>query len=344
MSPLFPLLALLARNDAYGYVLKRRIDAEFAPHWKIDFAQLYRSLAKLRAQGFVRVRVASSDGGPERKVYALTSRGRGALEQWLQESAASRDEFWVKAYLTQKIGIAAQMPLVIAGSDDPLLAELSQAAHAQWQVMGSTAGLFALAQGQAEVIGTHLRDPEANEYNISFVQHLVAEQDIVLVNLAVREYGLLVARDNPKNIRGIRELARRGVQLINRPQGSGARLWLQRHLRAARIDPLRLRGWSRAAATYNAVANAIATGAADVGPGLRATAEKWGLDFIALGEERFDLTIPRAVYESKRAHTLRELVHSKKFRAHAQTLAGYDVSQSGRVIAEIKYGSRRTNL
>ena len=49
--------------------------------------------------------------------------------------------------------------------------------------------------------GLHLQNKENTEYNVSFVQHLAAEQDVLLVNLAVRQYGLLVAPGNPKQIR-----------------------------------------------------------------------------------------------------------------------------------------------
>lgn len=341
MSPLFPLLALLARNDAYGYELKRIIANEFAPQWTVDFAQLYRSLAKLRAQRFARMRTLASDGGPERKQYSITMRGRAALERWLQEPPAGHAELELKLRLCKTIAPLAEMPLSVAGSDDPLLAQLANDTRAFVQVTGSTAGLFALASNQAEVVGTHLHEPNANEYNISFVQHLVAEQDILLVNLAVREYGFLVARGNPKEIRTARDLKRVRAQLINRSQGSGARAWLQRHVRAARIDPTTLRGWSNTATTYKAVARAIGSGAADVGPGLRATAEQFDLEFIGLGEERFDLAIPRDVYETRRGQTLREVLHSKQFRNSARALSGYDLSRSGRVIAEIKYGMRR---
>lgn len=342
MSPLFPLLALIARSDAHGYELKRIIDTEFASLWQIDFAQLYRSLAKLRADKLVRVKTLASADGPERKQYSITARGVRALEQWLRAPAPSHQELLLKKRLAEAFDFTETLPLLVAGSDDPLLAQLAQVAQARSQVIGSTAGLLALAQQQADVVGAHLREPEADEFNISFVQHLAAEQDIVLVQLAVREYGLLVARGNPKNIRSVRDLARRGARIINRSQGSGARLWLQRHLRAAHIDPLRLRGWSNSAPTYEAVARAIAANTADAGPGLRVTAEQFGVGFVVLGQERFDLAMPRAVYASARGRNLRAILHSQTFREFARTLPGYDLTRSGRVIAELKYGTRKT--
>ncbi|MBI4674390.1 MAG: helix-turn-helix transcriptional regulator [Chloroflexi bacterium] len=407
MSPVFPLLGLLLRGDAYGYELKRIVETEFEPHWRIDFAQLYRSLAKLSADGLARAHVAASAGGPERRIYHVTARGRSAFEKWIHAPAAAPDEFWVKARLATTLGYAADaliagerarvnaaravqrelqrqaradadagqlvmreaalrraqadadaldlaaavmrvsshraapaqnMPLMLVGSDDPLLGHLAQTAHLLSQVVGSTAGLEALAANQADVAATHLRDPEAHEYNVPFVQLLIPEEDILLVNLAVREYGLLVARGNPKKIRGVRDLARRDVRMLNRTRGAGARVWLLQHLRAARLNPTTLRGWSDAVATYDAVAGAISSGAADVGPGLRTTAVQWDLDFIGLGEERFDLAIPRSVYESPRGVKLFQWLDDQTFRAYAAALPGYDLARSGRVMAEIKYG------
>lgn len=407
MSPIFPLLGLVLRSDAYGYELKRFVESEFDPHWRIDFAQLYRSLAKLDAQGFVRTQNVAGESGPARKIYRATASGRRAFEQWLEQPATAHDEFWVKMRLATTLGYDAtalvhaerartetertarranqlqarttrdagkivsadaalrrvqaeadalafaesvifngahsekrdaNAPLLILGSDDPLLAYLAQDTHVVSQVMGSTAGLVALASEQADIAGTHLREPEVDEYNISYVQHLVPEQDILLVNLAQREYGFLVARGNPKNIRGVRDLTRRNVRLMNRTRGAGARLWLHQHFRRARIDPATLTGWLNTAATYDALAAAIEAGAADVGPGLRITAEQWNLEFISLGQERFDLAIPRALYESPRGAKFFERMHSQAFRAHASSLPGYDISYGGRVVAEIKFG------
>ncbi len=406
MSPIFPLLGLLLRGDAYGYELKRIVETEFAPHWRIDFAQLYRSLAKLDAQGFVRVRESASDGGPARKIYSVTARGRRAFAEWVAEPPDAQDEFWVKVRLAHTLGYDADallraervradaqrvvrqnareaartsgdagqlvlreaalrraqsetdalalaetvlprktrkhknaaLPLALAGSDDPLLAYAAQAAHLISSVNGSLAGLEALAAQQADIAGTHLRDMDVQQYNLTFVQHLIPEQDILLVNFAVREYGLLVARGNPKRIRGVRDLARRNVRLLNRPRGAGARLWLHQHVREARLDPHDLRGWENVAVTYDALAVAIENETADAGPGLRVTAEQRGLDFISLGQERFDLAVPRRVYESAHAAKLFDQFYSTTFRVHASALHGYDLALQGRIVGESKYG------
>jgi putative molybdopterin biosynthesis protein len=69
---------------------------------------------------------------------------------------------------------------------------------------------------------------------------------------------------------------------------------------------------------------------------LRATAVAWNLDFIPLGEERYDLVIPRAEYESPRLQSLLHALHSAEFRRTAQSFAGYDLARMGKVVARVR--------
>lgn len=341
MRPLHPLLALIARAPACGYELKRQVDAEFAPRWQIDFAQLYRSLAQLARVGWVRMQSKPGEGGPPRKVYALTPKGRAVLVRWLAEASSDPTEAWVKRRLARTLGLEERLPLLISASDDPLLGGLVEYANAAEYVVGSVNGLLALAQEQSDLAGAHLLDVESGEYNIPFVQHLIPEEDLLLVNLAVREHGLMVAPGNPHRIRSARDLARRQVRLINRGRGTGTRVWLFAQLRAAGIDPRTINGWDNTVPTYDRVAKTIAGGRADVGPGLRAVASAHGLDFIPLGEERYDLVVPRALYEAQRLAALLGGLEDPRLHKWAAALPGYDLSRTGRVIAHIQYAHLR---
>jgi molybdate-binding protein/DNA-binding PadR family transcriptional regulator len=404
LSPMHALLGLLARHAMYGYELKRTVEQDFGPFWRIDYAQLYRSLAKMRRAGWVHVREKASPQGPARKAYSITPSGRKVLAVWLGKPARDRSEFFVKlalaadgtafsaalieaqrklfeedraAYLVKGAGaiavgstsqlILAQTALkeseaslaaldfsaalvrfhpkaaspltslvTIAASDDPVLSRLAQFAPIAVHSVGSFGGLIALSQRQADLAGAHLLDLESGEYNVPFVKQLFPEDEILIVNLAWRETGLILAGGNPRNIRGVRDLARRDVRLINRSRGTGTRLLLFGKLRAARIDPHTLKGWDHVAATHNAVAGAIAAGTADVGPGLRAVADAWKLSFIPLNEERYDLIIPRAEFDSSRLRPLLDGLHSREFRRAETSFLGYDLSHSGTVIARIK--------
>lgn len=410
MSPLYPLLGLLIRGARYGYELKRVIAEEFDPFWRIDFAQLYRSLDKLKRKGWVHADTQEKGKGPSRQVYSVTERGRIEFAGWLEQPASDQSEFWVKLRLAASTGqptdalltaervriereqLARQKtdtlldhpdpsrfllsrkarqltesaldslalveavlpaekkgaarvkttPLLITGSDDPLLMHLARAAHSPAHVLGSVGGLLELAQHQADVVGTHLLDIESGEYNIPYVKHLLPEEDVLMVNLAVREYGLMIATGNPRGIRALRDVKTGGTRFINRARGSGARVWLNAKLRATHIDPTSIAGWNRVAATYQGVAAAIAANTADAGPGLRIVASAWGLDFISLGAERYDLVLSHDLYESERGQALLGKLHERAFRREAEALPGYDLGRMGRVIARSKYAHIRS--
>lgn len=233
--------------------------------------------------------------------------------------------------------------LVAGGSDDPLLEMIGRLATARHpelrfstEIAGSLAGLVALREQRVDLAGIHLLDVDSGEYNVPFVKHVLPEERIVLLHLAQREQGLMVAARNPKEIRRLRDLLRPGVRVINRQRGAGTRLLLHHRLRQARIDPYAIAGYGSEAPTHGAVAAAVAAGAADAGPGIRAVAEAWGLEFLPLGYERYDLAIPRAVFDSRRLRPLLEAMHRKSLRRTAAAMSGYDVSHMAEIVAELR--------
>jgi len=237
---------------------------------------------------------------------------------------------------------AAPPSLVAIGSDDPILTMLAGALAAETEALplattatGSLDGLLALRDGRADLAGVHLLDVDTGEYNVPFVKHLVPEDRVVLIELARREQGLMVARGNPKNIRGVRDLRRRGVRLINRQRGAGTRLLLYARLHVERVSPDTVAGYDSQARTHAAVAAAITDGHADVGPGIRAVAETAGLDFVPLGFERYDLAVPYRIFTDTRFRHVLDVLHRRTFHRRAAALSGYDVSAMGRVVARL---------
>ena len=182
----------------------------------------------------------------------------------------------------------------------------------------------------------HLLDVDTGLYNVPFVKHLLLEESIVLLTLVRREQGLMLAKGNPLHVRGVRDLARRGLRLVNRQRGTGTRLLLHHLLRAARVDPRAVHGWDHVLDTHGGVAAAVAAGTADAAPGVRAAAVRAGLDFLPLGVERYDLAIPRPLFDSPRLRPLREALHARAFRRSAAALPGYDVGEMGTVAAVVK--------
>jgi molybdate-binding protein/DNA-binding PadR family transcriptional regulator len=229
-----------------------------------------------------------------------------------------------------------------AGSDDPLLGLLARHLSRRdppvtftSRPIGSLAGLLALREGAVHLAGTHLIDVETGEYNVAFVKRLLIEEPVLLVNLSYREQGLMVRAEDRSRITGLEDLAKPGVNLVNRQQGAGTRLLLHAKLRQLDIAPTSIDGWEREVETHEQVAERVAKGEADVGMGIRAVARAWELDFVPLGRERYDLAMRRSDYESPRLGPLREALADDSFRSEVSQRPGYDISDMGVVMAQI---------
>ena len=85
--------------------------------------------------------------------------------------------------------------------------------------VGSLGGLMALRRDQAHLAGTHLLDPATGEYNIKFIKEYLPNTRVVVYSLVKREQGLIVKKNNPKNITSLFDLQRDDVQFINRQHG-----------------------------------------------------------------------------------------------------------------------------
>jgi putative molybdopterin biosynthesis protein len=192
-----------------------------------------------------------------------------------------------------------------------------------------------LGRGEAHAAGTHLWDPESGESNMPYVRRELAGHRLVVVTLSQWQQGLIVARGNPKGITGSADLARPEITLVNRDVGSGSRMLLDMWLHEAGIAPHWVSGYGREVLSHLAVAEAVASGGADVGPGILAVAQALGLDFIPLQEERYDLVIPMEFVPTTPIQALLDVVTSLRFRAELEALGGYDGSRAGTVVAEL---------
>lgn len=200
--------------------------------------------------------------------------------------------------------------------------------------VGSMGGLRALAHGEAHLAGTHLLDPDTEEYNVPYIKRVLPEIELKLVNLAWREAGLMLPQGNPKGIQSVTDLARPEVLMINRQRGAGTRVLLDYLLAKAEIDPSATTGYEREVTTHTMVAAAVSGGAADVGLGIRAAAAAMDLDFIPLASERYDLAIPREHADHPGVLQLLEVVGSERFRQAVTALGGYDLAESGQAMYE----------
>ncbi len=197
---------------------------------------------------------------------------------------------------------------------------------------GSLGGLIALAEQRANVAGVHLWDEQTDGYNLPYIVRVLPGRALVVLTLAHRDLGLILAAGNPAGIQGIADLIQPGLRFVNRQPGSGTRVWLEAQLRTHGIDPGVLPGYERAEATHLAVASAVAAGQADFGVGLFAAAAGLGLDFIPLTRERYDLVIPAENWDQPPFLALRMAVQSTRLARSVAELGGYDTGAAGTVV------------
>lgn len=195
--------------------------------------------------------------------------------------------------------------------------------------VGSLDGLVALRQGFCQVAGCHLLDGASGEYNLSYVRHLLPDEPMRMLTMAHRQQGLLVMPGNPARVESLIDLTRDDLLFINRNRGAGTRLWLDRQLRQIGLSGMDIEGYETTAVTHVEVAQAIALGDADVGLGVEAAARRFGLDFVPLFSERYDLVLSEAQMADPLLQPMLDMMQTAVFRQELASLGGYDTVQTG---------------
>lgn len=201
--------------------------------------------------------------------------------------------------------------------------------------VGSLGGLIALKKGTCHLAGSHLLDTETGQYNISYIKRYLKGVRISLFHLVLRDQGLIVAKGNPKGIKGIEDLAGSDIVFVNRQAGSGTRVLFDYNLGQLGIEPKAIKGYDHDEFTHMAVAVDVLSGAADCGMGIFAAARALDLDFVPMVREQYDLVIPSAMVEQPNIKVVLDTIRSRHFRERVVALGGYDPSKSGELWREI---------
>jgi len=233
--------------------------------------------------------------------------------------------------------------LYVIGSHDMGLDRLTPLLGLNVKIInvGSLEGLKSVIRGEADIAGIHLVDEETGEYNIPYLKRYNV-RNAVLIRGYMREQGLIVAKGNPNNVRGLEDVVDKGLTIVNRNRGSGTRVLLDMKLREiARARGLtfeelvsKVKGYYYEARTHTAVAATISQGKADVGVGIKVAAELYNLDFISLGWEYYDFLIPKAKLGKEQVKAFIRVLKSPEARRELEKL-GYRVpSNVGEVVWE----------
>lgn len=193
----------------------------------------------------------------------------------------------------------------------------------------SSQSLKLLKDGCIHIAGTHLRDALSGESNLPEIGRIFSKDAVAVVSFAVWEEGIVTARGNPKNIRGIEDMARPAVSIVNREKGAGARRLLDAGLKRLDIDPKKVRGYNHTAPGHLPAAWQVMAGMADCCISTRAAARAFGLGFVPLVSERYDLAIRREHLDVPGVRTLLDTLSRSSFRRELEGLGGYDTKSAG---------------
>jgi molybdate-binding protein/DNA-binding XRE family transcriptional regulator len=233
---------------------------------------------------------------------------------------------------------AEQKRLVLAGCDPAagLLSSVVEKISGIEIVSAAASSKLALtwlSEGKVHIAGSHLEDPETGEFNLPFLRKEFPDEDFRVVTFARWEEGLVIAPGNPKGVHKMEDLARKNIRFVNREPGSGSRALLDRLLEKAGVDAHRVHGYDRVAYGHLAAAYCIVSRDADVCLATRSAAQTFGLDFIPLHSERYDLVMRKQTAALPAVTAFLDVLQRATLRRKLELLAGYDTSETGTLVA-----------
>jgi putative molybdopterin biosynthesis protein len=275
----------------------------------------------------------------EKKIYALANDGRlpgtkitgkwlfpkTLIDQWLLESSHG-------GILTDR--------LLITGSEDPLLTrlvthlieEFAAQALISYTPTGTSMGLSLLARRRTDICAIHWGPlQESHIRHASLIQQYADSSQWLIVRLFHREQGFMLASGLNINGMSVPEIFRQNWIWAMRSEGTGSQYFLEDTAVSYGIDLASL-NTSLQAQTEREVASLLSQAQADIAPGPRSVAREFGLQFIPVGWEGFDLVLPRTIYFRQLFQVLLQQLHSRSVQSIAQQLGGYRFEQAGEII------------
>ena len=269
----------------------------------------------------------------ERKVYDLAASGdvpcsratgkllfpRRAVDAWLATNSTGF-----------AVGTLHPRPAVVLGSHDPLLdwaLRESRSGLASFYD-GSMDGLDRFADREGIAAGLHVFDADTGTWNVASVSSRFARENVVLVEWAVRQRGLVMREEDSGKLAGLADL--KGVRVVPRQPEAGSQLLFEHLMKEADLAPGDVTFTSPARNESDA-ALAVSGGDAEAAFGLAAMADQFRLHFVPLVTERFDILVDRRDWFDTPMQTLLEFCRGPLFVEKAAAMRGYDVTGFGRV-------------
>jgi putative molybdopterin biosynthesis protein len=275
----------------------------------------------------------------DKKIYSLVREGKIPATKVTGKWLFPRDlvDLWI---LESAHGGLLTDRMLIAGSDDPLLyrtvMQIANKIHARalisYTPTGTQLGLSLLSRRRADVCGIHWGPAEESATrHPALLRQFAQHEDWVLVRLFRREQGLILAPDSWPAGSRIEDLFSPERHWAVRQEGAGSQRFLQELITRHGVNPAARRITGRAYSERDA-ASLVAMGQADVATGVRAAATEFGLEFLPIGWEAFDLAMHRGVFFRTLFQKLLEHLRSSEIQSLARMLGGYDLGECGNLV------------
>ena len=227
--------------------------------------------------------------------------------------------------------------LLIAGCDPGTSVLARQLGRSDVELLvsyqNSLSALDLLKQKLCHLAGTHLVNRKTGKFDVARTKEMFGGSAITIISYATWEEGLALGKGNPKGITGVADLKRADVRIVNREPGAACRNLLDSLLRENEIQSQKVRGYDTIAYGHLPAARQILNGEADTCVCTRAAAKVLGLDFIPLAQRPYHLITWRKYLKLPQIEALLDLLGRDAFRRDVELSTGYNMQNSGAVIA-----------
>jgi molybdenum cofactor synthesis domain-containing protein len=297
--PGFPTSAMFTFHDMIVPVLRRLAGLPPRNDARVTAKVPVRIASELGRTEFVMVSLVEGDSG---LIAYPTGKGSGAITSFAQadgflkiDALAEQMPAGTQTEVTLFTRHVRVPDLVIVGSHctglDLVTEPLARAGLSVRSIsVGSLGGLSAARRGECDLAPIHLLDEKTDTYNVPF---LVDGLELVP---GYRRMQGIVFRAGDKRFEGlnVEDAVRAALKdpscfMVNRNQGAGTRILIDRLLGEARPD-----GYWNQPRSHNAVAAAVAQNRADWGMTIAPVAHAAGLGFIPFAEEHYDFALVTA--------------------------------------------------
>jgi putative molybdopterin biosynthesis protein len=327
LLPGFPTSAMFTFHDMIVPVLRRMAGLPPRADAKVTAKVPVRIASELGRTEFVMVSLIEAADG---LIAYPSGKGSGAITSFAQadgflkiDALADQMTAGSEAEVTLFTPHVRVPDLVIVGSHctglDLVTAPLARTGLTVRSIaVGSLGGLAAAKRGECDLAPIHLFDEKTETYNVPYLG-----EGLELVAGWRRMQGI-VFRKGDRRFEGLdaeaavrAALADQSCIMVNRNQGAGTRVLIDRLLGNARPD-----GYWNQPRSHNAVAAAVAQRRADWGMTIAPVAHASDLGFIPLAEEHYDFGLVTARKSRPAVKAFLEALASDEARA-ALARAGF---------------------